>query len=76
MTPGTGPGDYRYEIGAGGRSYQLVAYAEDGGMLSDVRSTGGGDEEDLPLPACPAFRPATSATAARTTPNAPTALPM
>ena len=76
MTPGEGPGDYRYEVAAGGSSYRLVAYAEDGGMLIDVRSTDDADEEELPLPACPAFRPAPSVTAARTTPNASPAMPM
>ena len=76
MTTGTGPGDYRYEVGADGGSYRLVAYAKDGGMLIDVRSTDDGDEQELPLPACPTSRQATGAMAARTTANASPAMPM
>jgi hypothetical protein len=76
MTPGTGPGDYRYEVVADGGSYRLVAYAKDGGMLIDVRSTDDGDEQELPLPACPASRRAPGATAARETANASPAMPM
>lgn len=76
MTPGTGPGDYRYEVGADGGSYRLVAYAEDGGMLIDVRSTDDGDEQELPLPACPASRRAPDATAARATATASPAMPI
>ena len=76
MAPGTGPGDYRYEVGADGGWYRLVAYAKDGGILIDLRSTDVGDEPELPLPACPASRQATGATAARATPNASPAMPM
>ncbi|MEI6449704.1 MAG: hypothetical protein WCP98_07105 [Actinomycetes bacterium] len=76
MMPGVGPGDYRYEVGADGGSYRLVAYAKDGGMLIDVRSTDDGDEQELPLPACPTSRQATGAMAARTTANASPAMPM
>jgi len=75
MTTGTGPGDYRYEVGADGGSYRLVAYAKDGGMLIDVRSTDDTNEQDLPLPACPASRQATGATAAGATANASPAMP-
>lgn len=36
MAKGTGPGDFRYTLGAGGTSYQLVGYGEGGKAVITV----------------------------------------
>jgi hypothetical protein len=42
MTEGTGRGDFTYEVSPDRRSYRLVGYGEDGKIVIDVGSGGGG----------------------------------
>jgi hypothetical protein len=41
MSPGTGPGCFRYEVGSGGGTYRLTVYGRDGTVILDLRGGGG-----------------------------------
>ncbi len=41
MARGSGVGNFRYEVGADGRSYRLVGYGDDGTVVIDLRGGGG-----------------------------------
>lgn len=42
MSPGTGPGRYKYEVGSGGGTYRLPVYGRDGKVILDLRGGRGG----------------------------------
>ena len=42
MSPGTGPGCYRYEVSSGGGTYRLTVFGRDGTVLLELTGGGGG----------------------------------